>query len=226
MKKGGTEKMNETKNVKESKYKSSSTKEYEKYKYIKSESIVKGLNDYELEEREYYLLYSFFVTYSLCGSQSFKKRNFEAYGWKTSNIQMSHGKEDTDLGKMFKRCIQFEIDVASEKKSVKDLFKKYGLGNGVLQDYAVERVAIVDNTMNSKYLKLFYRLRNCLAHGSFLLKYSSNNEKMIVLQDNDKNNVTARMVLKLKTLINLIEEIDKKKLIIGNEKIIIDKDVA
>lgn len=51
-----------------------------------------------------------------------------------------------------------------------------------------------------------------------MLKYSSNNEKMIVFQDDNSDNVTARMVIKLQTLIDLIFAIDKNKLIVGNIK--------
>lgn len=52
------------------------------YRYIKENSILKGVVDeYNLSQEEYYLLYSFYVTYSMCGKQSEKKKQFVDYGW-------------------------------------------------------------------------------------------------------------------------------------------------
>ena len=47
------------------------------YQYHKDKSILAHQSDdYEISVDEYYLLYSFFVTYSCCGNQSGKKRTF------------------------------------------------------------------------------------------------------------------------------------------------------
>lgn len=192
-------------------------KDNQTYRYIKADSILQGGNDYVLKQEEYYLLYNFFVTYSVCGSQSFQKRNFIDYGWTTDGI-IHQNKSDTDLGKMFKKHIKFNITVFKGKSSISDLFYQSNLTDGILIDYDTERAVLGKTGENNQYLKLFYHIRNCLAHGKFALKYSSNKEKMIVLQDDNKYNVTARIVVKLQTLIELIFAIDKNKLIVGNIK--------
>lgn len=190
-------------------------KDNQTYRYIKANSILQGSSDYVLNQEEYYLLYNFFVTYSVCGNQSFQKRNFIDYGWTTDCI-IRQKKADTDLGKIFKNHIKFNITVFKGKSSISDLFYQSNLTDGILIDYDTERAVLGKTGENNQYLKLFYHIRNCLAHGKFALKYSSNKEKMIVLQDDNKYNVTARIVLKLQTLIELIFAIDKNKLIVGN----------
>lgn len=198
------------------------------YKYRKANSILQGGNEYELEQEEYYVLYNFFVTYSVCEDQSFQKRSFIDYGWNTNNIICTENKKkkDTDLGKSLKKCLDLyrKEFVFTEQDNLKILFLQNDLPDKVLPNYDTERV-VIGITRGNRYIKLFYRIRNCLAHGNFVLKYSSNNEKMIVFQDKHKGYVTARMILKLQTLINLINAIDKKRLIIkkgnnnGNENV-------
>lgn len=191
------------------------------YKYRQEDSILQGKNDYALEQEEYYLLYNFFVTYSVCGTQSFQKRSFIDYGWDTNNIEFKENKKkkDTALGAVLKKCLNVyrKEFMFTEKDNLKTLFIQNKLPDKVLPNYDTER-AVIGITNGNRYIKLFHRIRNCLAHGRFLLKYSSNSEKMIVFQDNDKDNVTARMLLKLQTLLDIILAIDKNKLIVGNIK--------
>ena len=66
----------------------------------------------------------------------------------------------------------------------------------------------------NKYTKLFYRIRNGFAHGRFALKYDSNHIKMVVIQDWDTKNVTGRIVLKLQTLLDFIETVDRNNIIL------------
>lgn len=187
------------------------------YKYKKADSILQGKSDYILGQTEYYLLYNFFVTHSVCKNQSFQKRNFIDYGWTTNSI-IHQNKAATELGKVFEECVKFNITVFNGKYSIRDLFNQNNLIDGILNDYDTERAVLKKTDENNQYIKLFHHVRNCLAHGKFLLKYSSNKEKMVVFQDDDTHNVTARMVLKLQTLIELIFAVDKNKLIVGNIK--------
>ena len=87
------------------------------------------------------------------------------------------------------------------------------MGDGILTDYDVERCVIGQTSENNKYLKLFYRIRDGFAHGKFLLKRSSTNEKMVIIQDDNGKNVTARMVIKLSTLLHFVSCIDLNKVI-------------
>lgn len=196
----------------------------QEYKYRIANSILQGENEYELEQAEYFLLYNFFVTYSVCENQSFQKRSFIDYGWSTNNI-IHNDKTDTELGTMFKNNIKFNITFFNEKISMKDLFNQNNLNDGILNDYDTERTALAKTSGSNQYIKLFYHIRNCLAHGKFMLKYSSSNEKMILFQDNN-NNVTARMVIKLQTLINLVTAIDINGLIVKKENSDTNENVA
>ena len=47
----------------------------------------------------------------------------------------------------------------------------------------------------------------------YCLRLSEDNIKMVIIQDNDKYNVTGRIVVRLSTLLNFINEIDINNLI-------------
>ncbi len=184
------------------------------YKFIKEKSILANLTDeYDLTENEFYKLYSFFVTYSLSKKQSGKSRNFKDYGWSDNTLNAtcdSNVLEDTlesiiDLSK--------KNFVFTEKNNLKEQFQNTNLSDGKLDDCDTERMVIAKTDANNKYLKLFYRIRNCFAHGRFVLKYSSNLERMLIMQDNDRDNVTGRIVISLSTLLNFVDEIDKTHIV-------------
>ena len=196
------------------------------YRYLITDSIVNGNFDYELSQEEYYQLYSFYVTYSLCENQSHRRRTFSDYGWQTEKIQLKNHSA-TDLGKVLKSCMNLSDSnfIFNEKDSLKILFKQNHLEDGILSENNTERCVIGKTNAGNRYLKVFYRIRNCLAHGKFLLKYSSTNERMIVFQDDNRNNVTARMIFKLSTLINIVYSVDKNNIIIPKRENV-EKDVA
>ena len=191
------------------------------YKYIKNNSIVLSTSDnYKLLDREYILLYSFFVTYSMCGNQSSKKRTFKDYGWANENLT-----ENKKLYEKLNQLINLRrqyfvfIDKDAPKNILKDEFKKCNLTDRILSDYETERMVILKKGLKNNFLEVCYRIRNCFAHGNFLLK-KAGNTKMIVFQDNDRDNVNARMVIKLKTLLNIVKEIDKNDILsISNQKL-------
>ena len=101
----------------------------------------------------------------------------------------------------------------SGKGDITELYIKNGLADGRLPDCDKERAVISKTSESNKYMKLFYRIRNGLAHGKFILKYSSKHEKMVIIQDDDTRNVTARIILRLSTLMKLVEAIDANKTI-------------
>ena len=189
------------------------------YKYIVNDSIVGiGNDEYTLSQEEYSLIYSFYVTYSMCGKQSLKRRTFIDYGWASNNIQVidNHKKINTDLGNALIGVIDFSKSstfIFTDKDDLETQFSNNNLGDGILTDYDVERCVIGQTSENNKYLKLFYRIRDGFAHGKFLLKRSSTNEKMVIIQDDNGKNVTARMVIKLSTLLHFVSCIDLNKVI-------------
>lgn len=182
------------------------------YKYVINNSIIDANNDeYNLSKEEYYLIYSFYVTYSLCKKQSFKKRNFIDYGWNSDSYE-----KDKDLKNTLISVLDFSnlhTFVFTENNDLKERFDEQKLNDGIPNDYDIERGVIGKTNENNRYLKLFYRIRNCLAHGKFSLKLSSNDEKMICFQDDDKNNVTARIIIKLSTILSFIYSIDKNNIL-------------
>lgn len=182
-----------------------SKQEKQTYKYICKDSIVYNAKDeYELTQEEYFLLYSFFVTYSMCGVQSAKKRTLIDYGWSKKNLSENKG-----LKKSLEKVINLNEEkfIFTDKDDLKEEFEKNQLTDGKLLDYKTERCVIAKTNESNKYLKLFYRIRDGLAHGKFYLK-KEQNEKMVIIQDDNGSNVTARIVIKLVTLLNIISAVD------------------
>lgn len=188
--------------------------EQNKHKFIKNQSILYGLTDeYNLSKREFFILYSFYVTYSMCGNQSLKKRTFGDYGWSCEKIEEAHERKKclTQLGIALNSVTDLpknQFGFLTDKKNLSQMYKEYDLGNGKLRDYNTERAVIGKTNENNKYLKLFYRIRDGLAHGKYILKLSSNGEKMVIVQDDDTKNVTGRIVIKLSTLMSFVRAID------------------
>lgn len=182
-----------------------------KYKYKKDNSIVNpNLNEYELSTYEYYELYMFFVTYSMCGNQSLKKKSLEDYGWEGTTFRNSGLM--SELEKVLKLNGNENFSFC-EDGNLCDAFRKCNLEDGEDVSVDTERAVIAKTSEDNKYLKLFHRIRNGLSHGSFSLRNNLHGQKMIVIQDQDKNNVTARIVIRLDTLLCFIRTIDRSHLI-------------
>lgn len=190
------------------------------YRYLVSGSILYGqTDDYQLTEQEYFRLYNFFVTYSCCGKQSMKKRDFATYGW--GDFSRTIGNKTADPTTYLKDALTNIIDLDNQNhflftKSGDDLsqcFLKVDLPDGPLNDLITERCVCARNTESNRFLNLFYRIRDGFAHGKFLLKNGTNNIKMVVIQDDDGHSVTARIVIKLETLLRIVEMVDRNRLI-------------
>ena len=183
------------------------------YKYIRCNSIVNPLsNEYELSTYEYYKLYAFFVTYSMCGRQSLRRRSILDYGWEKPTF-----KDSGLLGELEKvLCLNSNnnFSFCKEHSELRDAFKKCSLEDGEFVNVDIERAVIAPTGGNNKYEKLFYRIRDGLAHGSFSLKINSHGQKMIVFQDQDSSNVTARIVMRLDTLLRFVRIVDRNHLIV------------
>ena len=179
------------------------------YKYRKQNSILLPISDeYELTQEEYSYLYKFFVTFSMCKNDSFKKRSFTDYGWTNNSL-----KAGSPIHSALKAVIDLNNSTFKFQKDGILSFAAMNLPDGLQAEYDTERFLIAESDESSQYLMLFHRIRNCLSHGKFVLKYSSDNQKMIVFQDNDKDNVTARMILKLETVLSIINTIDNKSIL-------------
>lgn len=181
------------------------------YKFKKENSIVHNSPDeYILSESEYCHLYKFFVTYSLCKSQSFKQRLITDYGWSSNSIVASGLKEE--LGRVL-ALDDNPMFVFTDKNDLRAQFECTNLLDGVPQELLQERAVVGRTNEDNKYYKLFHRIRNALAHGRYSLRINARGEKMVVMQDNDRDNVTARLVLKLETLLEIIYIVDIDRLL-------------
>ncbi len=191
------------------------------YPYRIADSILQNqTDDYTLSIPEYYLLHSFFVTYSCCGKQSGKKRSFSDYGW-TSFSRPNFGNSVPNKAVYLKDNLSEIIDLddrnhfifTTDSDDIGICFKQINLCDGQLTDVHTERAVITRSTESNRYLKLFYRIRDGFAHGKFILKINSHNEKMVIFQDDDGHNVTGRIVIKLDTLIKIIKVIDRNNML-------------
>lgn len=189
------------------------------YQYKKDNSILANQEDeYKLSVKEYYRLYNFFVTYSCCGNQSMKKRELVDYGW--DGYATKPDEQMTDEKHYLKDAVLSIIDLSdkshfifTDEDNLRECYEKLALTDGILPEFDTERGVISRTNESNQFLKLCYRIRDGFAHGKFLLKLNSNNEKMIIIQDDDSKNVTARIVIKLDTLIRIITIVDKNNLI-------------
>lgn len=189
------------------------SKTVQKYGYKLAESIL-GItpDEYALSMSEYYRIYSFYVTYSMSGTQSAKKRSFIDYGWRSNNLK------NPELGNRLAEILSLNRNnffIFTEKDDLREQFERLQLLNGPVENLEYERAVIAHTSAENNYLRLFYRIRDGFAHGKFKLRYSSVGEKMVVIQDNDRDNVTARIVISLSTLLRFIDAIDVNN-IIGN----------
>lgn len=180
------------------------------YQYTQDQSIIYGLqNEYEITDEEYRMIYTFFVTYSLCKNLSWQKKNLMFYGWSGSYKNTIKNDIENILGS------GAIVIVGNDKptNTLKQEMIRHELANGRLNDFDKERAVILDKNQGNKFYNLCYHIRNCLAHGKFALVFGSTGKKMIIFQDDDGNNVTGRMVFSLKTLLSWIRIIDKNKIV-------------
>ena len=125
-------------------------------KYAKDQSILHNINDeYTLSAEEYYKLYSFYVTYSMCATQSMKKRYFSDYGWNTCSIETTEDgkKTKTDLGIALSGVLDLKSDnfrFYSEKSDMQLLYQECNLCNGLLNDFETERCVIAKTSESNK----------------------------------------------------------------------------
>ena len=202
-------------------------KNKQSYKYIIANSIIYQQEDeYKLSQDDFYVLYSFYVTYSCCGNQSMKRRTIEEYGW--NSFSRKKGVKTPDPSKYLKDALAEIINLddkdhfifTEDGDDISKCMTKVDLADGILTDYETERCICMRNSENNRFLNLSYRIRDGFAHGKFLLKISESGKKCVVIQDDDGHSVTARIVLKLDTLLRMVKIVDKNSLITSGERVV------
>lgn len=190
----------------------SKAKTTQTYEYRIDKSILTcATDDYWLTQEEYYRIYSFYVTYSMCGRQSLKKRSFTDYGWESNLIN------GTALGVALNNVLNLNRNknfIFTDQDDLKKRFSDLAFIDGTLPNLDTERAVIGKTSEPNNYLRLFYRIRDAFAHGKYCLVYHpTTNEKMVVMEDNNPHNFTARLVLKLETIIGFIDAVDRNRTI-------------
>lgn len=171
-------------------------------------STINVQNEIEFTDYEYYILYNFFVTYSLCNNQSKKQRKLSDYGCKKNKV----------FKEGIKNNIVFEkgtFDVSKNETLVSVELVNYDLTDNKIFDLTWERglFAYIDNE-NDPLNIMFYYIRNSLAHGDYVIKRNNSNEKVLIMQSSLGKSIRARTVIKLETILNIIKIIDNNKIII------------
>ena len=88
----------------------------------------------------------------------------------------------------------------------------------------IREIGVMTNCTDNHYYSLFSHIRNCLAHGRFVLKKNKNKERILILEDKTPGKggkITARIIIKLNTIFKIISIIDKNDILKIKEKGII-----
>jgi peptidyl-tRNA hydrolase len=184
----------------------SKSKQHQTYKYIKNKSI---LNDSRpevvLDSKVEYLLLKFFVVNTPCETTSRRAISLKEYGWK-EKYNSKYG-----LQKRLDPIIDIDSGnyIFTDEDDLLDRFEENKLMDNMLEDIITERFVIGKTPESNKLLKLLRHIRNCFAHGKYLVVKNSIDQHMMIMQDNDNNNVTARIILRVNTLVEMIKIIDK-----------------
>lgn len=159
-------------------------------------------NERDLPDQDFLALFRFYVLYSPCNNASLKGISLKERGWEG-------GIWSNGLGKLLdeakpKSSGPFHLPIKDNGKQLHQLFAEASLEDGKLSDVSTERaVTTISKRSENIYLRLFRHVRNCFAHGRF--KYLVNKdspEGMFVMEDRDRDNYTARMVLGKTTLLS------------------------
>ena len=178
------------------------------FRYTKEDSILNGFEDeYIPSDGEWKILYTFYVTYCMSNNKSFKGKNYKDYGWKSETLNKSGVKPK--LEKILKiNKNEFFVFLKDDEDDLKTSFTELDLIHPI-SNWNKERAVIGKPMANNNYETFFDKIRNCLAHGGFIFKYNDSNEAMLIMEDHDSHNVTARIVIKLTTLLNIAKTINE-----------------
>lgn len=153
----------------------------------------------------------FYVLNTPCQGLSYQTRPFSSYGWEGDVRYNGLGKAlDDALDAKHGQFLFPKYPNRGYKVSTNDtvcanldyLFRITSLTDGIVQDPLIERGASCATNESNTWLRVFRHIRNCLAHGRFKAVTSGNStEPILIMEDRDKSNITARIVIKAKTLV-------------------------
>ena len=145
-------------------------------------------------------LFEFYVLHSPAEGQSALGIKIEEYGWSPDAWRDDLQKRlDSILTSEKRRMLA--LPSRQSKAGLARLFADYDLGDGPLANLHVERAVVRPECDSYCYLRLFRHVRNCLAHGRFVVVEGEGvSGPIMIMEDKDKYSITARMVLRVETL--------------------------
>ena len=160
----------------------------------------------DFEDKQFIRIITFFIFHSPVDNLSARQISLSEYGWNTP------WRKPWYLNKQLKQeTSNYELLFSSATfKKMDDALTKADLRNSFPSNIAKERICIYDCKKN-QFMSVFYHIRNAFAHGRFDLR-RLNDEEYYILEDVQKDKgalkVSARMILKKRTLINWIDIIE------------------
>ncbi len=174
----------------------------------------KSIYDVGLPREQEAAIWDFYVTKSIANSAS-QKRSISDYGWSKipfKEMTNSAGISEDNIKILLATSInetlrQFELDRGSEKK-------ENNIEIDILKIVCSTPFTIADeNPPKARFgdaESVLTHIRNAFAHGNTYFFDNGN----VMLEDKNKNIITARIIIKQQTLLDWIFIIDKKRNII------------
>lgn len=159
-------------------------------------------------KKHFYKIFYFFVINNLIDKESFSYFQLKEYGW-NSNIIEGEIKDKLDSLEIFNNII---IETDLNKLDETMLKNKLSFNN---INITSERAVIRSNKKDCNIYELLYiKIRNFLAHGNFRIQKNSQGILMVIAEDyNSRGYLEARIVIKLITLVRIVDIVDKNKII-------------
>lgn len=153
-------------------------------------------NDIDFSDSKIQKILDFYLLKTPSEKLSARGRTLESYGWNnTYDLKKKIGLSNKNSFFIFAETLK-EMNGALKDSNLEKKF----------WENCNERVCLytVKNQLNS----LFYHIRNSIAHGRFdIIKKETGN--IFIMEDVNKENISARMVLKESTLLNWIKIIEQ-----------------
>ena len=179
------------------------------YSKVSHVSVLQGYSDtVRLDDAVYGELASFYALRTPCAGLSLQSLTFSDYGWvgdirRNGLDSLLESKKTTRGGTFtFPRNASSMSSSSSNTRYLGQLFSSASLEDGPLNDWLVERGVARPTPGDNRWLRLFRHVRNCLVHGRFVcLPAGYDSGSVLVMEDADGSSYTARMVLRVETLL-------------------------
>lgn len=184
---------------------------------LRTSWLTEPLPQQVLEDSSWMRIVHFFLIESPCPGQSNRKNN-EIDKWAPAPwVGIRSLKTSLNQAIFSRRDVDVMLAVRS-KKELEDTCKKLNLDELFYENIDDQRMAFVkvnSKGNTSKYMSLFYHIRNALAHGRFAFKTDTLERFVFIFEDGTVTSdgkefdLTARGVIRLNSLVLAINTIQK-----------------